>query len=77
MSIRLTEAELVEITDYHQPARQLEELHRLGFWRARRSLASGRIILERAHYEAVCAGETKPAGGRGGRSRPDPQLQPA
>lgn len=56
-----------------QPQRQLEELRRAGFWRARLSRAH-KVILERAHYEAVCAGavqtpalQTQP----GGR----PQLQ--
>lgn len=73
--IRLTEVELVELTDYHQPAKQLEVLREQGFWRARRSLATGRVVLERAHYEAVCAGETKP--GRGGKQRPEPELLPA
>ena len=46
---------------YVQPARQLEELHAQGFHRARRSQVTGAVILERAHYEAVCAGATKPA----------------
>ena len=73
--LRLTEEEIVEITDYHQPAKQLEELHAQGFWRARRSPVTGRIVLERAHYEAVCAGDTKP--GRGGKQRPEPELHPA
>ncbi|HYC00407.1 MAG TPA: hypothetical protein VEA35_06840 [Ramlibacter sp.] len=46
---------------YVQPAKQLQELHRQGFFRARRSTVTGAVILERAHYEAVCAGATKPA----------------
>jgi hypothetical protein len=31
------------------------ELHRQGFSRARRDRL-GRLVLERAHYDAVCAG---------------------
>lgn len=55
--IVLSDDEIVEITGgYTQPARQIEELHRQGFVRARRGAASGRVIVERAHYEAVCAG---------------------
>lgn len=41
---------------YSQPAKQLAELHRQGFWRARRSKITGEVILERAHYDAVCSG---------------------
>jgi hypothetical protein len=73
--IRLSEEELIELTDYRQPAKQLEVLREQGFWRARRSLVTGGVILERAHYEAVCAGETRP--GRGGKQRPEPELHPA
>jgi hypothetical protein len=53
--LTLSQAELVELTHYRQPASQLRELHRRGFHRARRG-ADGSVILERAHYEAVCAG---------------------
>jgi len=42
-----------------QPQRQLEELRRQGFWRVRLSRAH-RVILERSHYEAVCAGAVAP-----------------
>ena len=66
--LSLTPDEVAEVTGYRQQAKQLEELHRQGFWRARRSI-TGRVILERAHYEAVC---------RGGDLRGDePQLLPA
>lgn len=51
----LTAAEIAELTQYGRPSRQLEELHRQGFFRARQG-RSGAVILERAHYEAVCAG---------------------
>jgi hypothetical protein len=53
--------ELVEITGYRQPAAQLRNLLARGFWRACRAPMSGAIILERAHYDAVCAG-ARPAG---------------
>lgn len=42
-----------------QPRRQLGELHRRGFWRARLG-ADGRVVLEHAHYQAVCAGALPP-----------------
>lgn len=59
MTIILTSEELAGVTGYRTPKRQLEELHRQGFYRARIS-ATGNVILERAHYDAVCAGD-KPA----------------
>ncbi len=55
MTIILTKDELADITGYRRPADQLEEMHRQGYWRARRS-APGSVICERAHYEAVCSG---------------------
>ena len=59
MTIILTSEELAGVTGYRTPKRQLEELHRQGFYRARIS-ATGNVILERAHYDAVCVGN-KPA----------------
>lgn len=56
MSDVLSHEELVRITGYTQHAKQLEELHRNGFYRARRSRITGHVILERPHYEAVCQG---------------------
>jgi hypothetical protein len=58
--LTLSAAELLEVTRYRQPACQLRELHRRGFHRARRGV-DGAVILERAHYEAVCAGRDQPA----------------
>lgn len=55
-SITLSEAEIQAITGYVQPASQLAELLRRGFDRARRSSRTGMVIVERAHYDAVCAG---------------------
>lgn len=65
--------ELVEITGYRQPAAQLRYLHERGFWRAYRLPISGAVKLERAHYEAVCAGvDVAPA-----KTRRQPQLRSA
>ena len=47
------------VTGYKTHKRQVKELHRQGFYRARIS-ATGNVILERAHFDAVCAGD-KPA----------------
>jgi hypothetical protein len=60
MSLTLTEEELYQLTGYRRQAEQLAELHRQGFHRARRA-RTGAIILERAHYDAVCGGITQPA----------------
>lgn len=58
-----------------QPAAQLRELHRQGFMRARRSRVTGEVVVERAHYEAVCAEALGTRRGR--RQPPEPQLLPA
>jgi hypothetical protein len=44
------------LTGYKRPAEQLRELHRLGYFRARRGNVTGEVILERAHVDAVAAG---------------------
>ena len=72
MEAVLTKAELDRVTGYTRHAEQLRELLKMGFWRARRSKVTGAVILERAHYEAVCRGERQPAGTPSRR----PQLQP-
>lgn len=54
-SLLLTAEELTALTRYSQPCKQLAELHRQGFHRARMGRVGG-VLLERAHYEAVCAG---------------------
>lgn len=54
--LTLSEAQLREVTGYRQPYKQLAELQRRGFHRARLSKVTGKVILERAHYDAVCAG---------------------
>jgi hypothetical protein len=60
MSILLTTDEIEILTQYKQPAKQLETLHRQGFFRARIGRA-GSVVLERAHYESACAGEATQA----------------
>lgn len=59
MTIILDADELERVTGYKTPKRQVKELHRQGFYRARIAV-TGNVILERAHYDAVCAGD-KPA----------------
>lgn len=57
MSITLPEDEIVTVAGgYKRPGDQLRELHRQGFYRAGKSRITGRVVLERAHYDAVCAG---------------------
>lgn len=74
-SLILSAEEIQTVTRYRQPAAQLRELHRQGFWRARRSRATGEVILERAHYEAVCTDAPTRKGGR--REPPPLDLLPA
>jgi hypothetical protein len=59
--LTLSDDELRELTGYTQPTRVLAELHLQGYYRARRSPTTGRVILERAHYDSVCQGRAKPA----------------
>lgn len=57
IDITLSPAELQQVTGgYKRPGDQLRELHRQGFHRARLGRVTGQVILERAHYDAVCAG---------------------
>lgn len=64
--------EIAEITGYRQPAAQLRALQGLGFWRARRAAMTGAVVLERAHYEAVCKGARQGGAANDGR---EPQLR--
>lgn len=55
--LHLTDDEVrIAAGGYKRPADQLRELHARGFVRATRSRISGRVELERAHYEAVVSG---------------------
>lgn len=59
-SILLTPEEINKVSGgYEQPRKQLAKLHALGFFRADLD-RYGRVRLERAHYEAVCAGAVPP-----------------
>jgi hypothetical protein len=59
-NITLKQAELVAITGYEQPCKQLATLKARGFYRAYISRKGG-VVLERTHYEAVTSGqESKP-----------------
>lgn len=58
---------------YVQPASQLRALLKLGYFRARRSAVTGAVIVERAHYEAVAGGHTKPDA----RQQRQPELRSA
>lgn len=69
-SLILDQAELEAITGYRQPSRQLLELHRQGFLRARRNRL-GEVVLERGHYDAVVAGHMASA-----EQRARPVLRP-
>lgn len=69
--LTLSRVELHRITGYRQQAKQLAELHRQGFYRARRSRTSGAVILERGHYDAIIAARSSPA-----PPEETPQLRP-
>ena len=69
MSDTLDDEAICRLTGYRQPAKQLAELHRQGFWRARRCRVTGAVILERPHYDAVCRG------GESGQPAPTPKLR--
>lgn len=65
MSVTLTQGQIRALAGgLTQPRRQLTELHKRGFWRARLGV-DGRVLLETAHYQAVCAGTLPPTEGRG------------
>lgn len=72
--IILTEDELVTLTGYKVATKQLTELHRAGFTRARIG-STGRVVLEREHYRAVCSGQAAQA--ERPRLRPGPSLRTA
>jgi hypothetical protein len=68
--LTLTDAELEELTGgLTQPAAQLRRLRERGYYRAWRSKVTGRVVLERAHAEAVQAG-------RDTMKPPAPKLRP-
>lgn len=73
MSAILSPDEINSITQSRQLRRQLEELRAAGFWRVR--LGKVGIVLERAHYEAVCAGALPAAQVAAHTDRPKIQLR--
>lgn len=68
----LSETTLFKITGYKQASKQLASLKADGFYRARINRL-GKLVLESAHYEAVCAGQVRPLT-RGGRHDAEPKL---
>jgi hypothetical protein len=57
ISPTLSPAEVQAIAGgYKRPADQLRALREQGFYRARIGKITGQVILERPHYDAVCAG---------------------
>jgi len=54
-AITMTPIEIEQITGYKAPTKQLSVLHERGFVRA--YVGRHGVVLERAHYEAVCRGE--------------------
>lgn len=63
----LSDDEILKITRYKHAAKQLAELHRQGFARARLA-RDGSVILERPHFIAVCSGQVSEP------ERPKPRL---
>lgn len=69
MSITLDDSELIALTGYERPSKQLAELIRHGFYRARIGRFN-KVVLERAHFEAVCASHEPAA------NAPPPKVRP-
>lgn len=59
----LTPAEITELTGRQRITEQLAELRRQGYWRTVAN-AAGRIVLPRAHFEAVNRGEDRQLAGQ-------------
>lgn len=71
LPLTLSQSEVQLLTGYKIPSKQLQELRLRGFSRAYQN-RSGKIIVERAHFEAVAAGAA-PQGPEGGD---EPKLRP-
>lgn len=54
-AITLEPEELKQLTGYEQATKQLDVLHKRGFDRA--VIERNGLVLERAHFEAVCRGQ--------------------
>jgi hypothetical protein len=75
----LSPAEIQSLTGgYQRPKDQLAELRKQGFVRARIGM-NGRVVLESAHYEAVCGGRFGLAdpSAKGPRPTPMPFRKPS
>lgn len=70
--ITLQQDELLALTGYKRPNDQLRVLLKRGFSRA--YIQNGRLVLERAHYDAVCRGEGGTVTASAGRRRPQVTL---
>jgi len=56
--VTLNASEILRLTGYEQPCKQLSVLHRRGFTRA--FIGRRGVVLERVHYESVCSGQIGP-----------------
>ena len=56
--VALQPSEIVQLTGYEQPCKQLSVLHKRGFIRA--FIGRKGVVLERPHFEAVCRGLSGP-----------------
>lgn len=56
---------------YKRPADQLRALHARGFYRAYIGKVTRQVILERPHYDAVCAGQ-----GQASNDEQHPKVRP-
>lgn len=74
MSLILDQEELHALTGgLTLPRCQLKILRERGFFRAR--LERGKLVLERAHYDAVCRATFTTESGKQDNARPHPQLR--
>ena len=62
ISVTLDPEEIVRLTGYEQPCKQLEVLQKRGFSRA--YINRRGVVLERAHFEAVCRGQLGNSSGK-------------
>ncbi len=75
----LSPTEIQSLTGgYRRPKDQLSELRKQGFVRARIGM-NGQVVLEEAHYEAVCGGQFALAdqATHTGRPTPTPFRKPS
>ena len=73
--LNLSPEELEQLTDCTLPGVQIKHLHAHGFWLAWRNVKTGRVVLPRAHFLAVCAG-ARPAEHSAAPADPPPRVRP-